>query len=196
MTLPPPPDAPPGELVAALVQKAFRRTLHRLRGTGSLLEGWVQIGVPPGSEGAVHARLEEHARLIARLDWLGSLLAIPPPPERLEAGEAPGVLLAAALGHGTPEEAGARLPRILEPRAAAALALWTQAKIPDGAGADAHLHWEGRVLAVEIAAPRAADFEWWDQRYGGFALRREPHALRMRPGCFAPDEAEAAGAAD
>ena len=88
-------------LLKGLLSKTFRTTLHRLRGLRALLGGWIEIGVPPGSEHRVHARLEEDMLLLARLDWVGTMLPAPPPCSRLEAGEAPSVLLATALGFGS-----------------------------------------------------------------------------------------------
>jgi hypothetical protein len=181
-----------------LLARAFRLTLHRLRGLRALMGGWIEIGVPPGSEPRVRTLLEEDMQLLARLDWIGTLLAHAPVAQRLEAGEAPAVLLAAALGVGTPEEAHAALPLVQEPRAALALATWLQAKAPDAVlGRDAHLRWEGRSLVVELAAPRPAELGEWEAHYGELVTRREPHALVFRPGLFAaraePDRVGAAG---
>jgi hypothetical protein len=168
-----------------LLHRAFRASLHRLRGLRALLGGWIEIGVPPGSEHRVQPRLEEDMVLLARLDWLGTMMHHAQPPARLHAGEAPQVLLAAALGLGTPEEARERLPHIVDPEAALALALWIQAKAPEATVGDGILQrWQGRSLVVELAAPRPAELAEWDAVYGHQVLQREPHLLVMRPGAF------------
>ncbi len=128
--------------------------------------------------------------LLARLDWLGTMMHHAQPPVRLHAGEAPQVLLAAALGLGTPEEAHDRLPRIADPEAALALALWLQAKAPEATVGDGILQrWQGRSLVVELAAPRPAELADWDAAYGHQVVQREPHLLVMRPGAFDPHAA-------
>jgi len=55
---------------------------------------------------------------------LVGLLEAPAPPDRLLGGDLPRLLLAAAWGLGTPEEAGTALPAGVEGRTALALAFW------------------------------------------------------------------------
>lgn len=184
-------------LLRDLLGKSFHAVLHRLRGLRALLGGWIEIGVPPGSEDRVHSRLEEDMALLARLDWIGSMMITTPPPERMEAGEAPGVLLAVALGISSAEEARARLPLIQNPRAAVAAALWLHASAPHCVlNHDARLAWEGRSLVIELTAVRPADLAEWDAAYASLILSRDPRRIVFRPGCFALQvEAEhAAGA--
>ena len=179
------------DLLRALLARSFRAVLHRLRGIRGLLGGWVEVGVPPGSEHRVRARLDEDMALLQRLDWLGSMLIHTPPLQRMEAGEAPQVLLAVALGMGSPEEARAKLPGILEPRAAVGAAVWLQACAPECAlGYDVHLRWEGRSLRIELARPHAAELAEWEASYGDLLLHREPAAIVFRPGLFSPAQAE------
>lgn len=180
-----------------LCKRALGASLHRLRGLRGLFGGWIEVGVPPGSEDRVRLKLEEDMILMARLDWLGSMLHRMPPRARLRSGEAPAVLLAAALGLGTPEEAGERLPRIQDPEAALALALWLQAKAPAvELGGDLHLSWQGRSLVVELAAPQPAELEEWLAEFGACVQHREPHRLVLRPGAFAaPAEQDGDGSA-
>lgn len=184
----PPQPSPLDEHLRRLVIRAFRTLLHRLRGLRSLLGGWVEVGVPPGSEARVPALLQEDIALLARLDWIGTLLMYPPPLERMEGGEAPTVLLAVALGLGSPEEARARLPQIVEPRAAVAAAIWLQLRVPDGVlDREVRMDWEGRslTLAVESAA-ESDDTAAWSAAYGDLLLLQESKRIVFRPGCFAP----------
>lgn len=183
----PPKPTSPDELLRALLAKCYRAVLHRLRGLRTLLGGWIEIGVPPGSEDRVRSRLEEDMALLARLDWIGSMLITTPPPERMEAGEAPTVLLAVALGISSPEEARARLPRIREPRAAVAAALWLQAQAPNCVlDHDARLGWEGRSWTIDLTTAGATNLSAWETAYGDLLLRRTPQRLVFRPGCFQP----------
>ena len=180
----------------ALLARSFRAVLHRLRGIRALLGGWVEVGVPPGSEHRVRPRLDEDMALLQRLDWIGSMLIHAPPLQRMEAGEAPQVLLAVALGMSSPEEARARLPVIHEPRAAVGAALWLQACAPECVlDCDVHLRWEGRSLRLELTRPHAVDLADWEASYGDLLLHRESSAIVFRPGVFAPAQA-ADGAAE
>lgn len=175
------------EPIRQLLARAFHSTLHRLRGLRALLGGWIEIGVPPGSEERVRDRLGEDMTLLARLDWLGSMLFLTPPLQRLEAGEAPSVLLAVALGFGSPEEARERLPVILAPRAGLALALYLQNRAPEAVlGHDLQLRWEGRSLVVDFAAPSPSGAAEPEAELAEFLLRHEPQTLAFRPGLFAP----------
>lgn len=175
-----------------LLARVFRSTLHRLRGLRALLGGWIECGVPPGSEGRVHLRLEEDMLLLARLDWLGSMMNHPLPLKRLEAGEAPAVLLAAALGLGTTEEAGARLPQVIDAEAAIALAFWLQTVAPDGVlDLDLHLQWQNRSLVIESTHRGAADLGPWRAAFSALALECEPTRIVMRPGALLPAGAAA-----
>lgn len=178
-----------------LLQRAFRASLHRLRGLRGLFSGWIEIGVPAGSEARVRLKIEEDMILLARLDWLGSMLHHVPPQARLQAGEAPAVLLAAALGLGTPEEAGEMLPRVLHPEAALAAAAWLQALAPGAElGEGIQLRWQGRSLLIEIAREQPADLEAWQAEFASAVLQRGPRTLILHPGAFAlptPSEHEA-----
>lgn len=172
-------------LLRDLLARAFRSTLHRLRGLRALLGGWIEIGVPPGSEGRVRMRLEEDMLLLARLDWLGTMMHYPLPVKRLHAGEAPAVLLASALGLGTPEEARERLPQVLDPEAAIALAFWLQAVAPDGlADHDLHLSWSSRSLVVTVKSPREASLDAWRAAFAPLALECELDRIVLRPGAL------------
>ena len=152
-----------------------------------MLGGWIEIGVPPGSEDRVHSRLEEDMALLARLDWIGSMLIATPPAERMESGEAPTVLLAVALGLSSAEEAKARLPLILEPKAAVAAALWLQAHAPHCVlDHDVKLGWEGRGLVLELRAAPASDLATWETAYGGLLQSCAAKRIVFRPHCFAP----------
>lgn len=165
-----------------LLARAFRSTLHRLRGLRALLGGWVECGVPPGSEGRVRVRLEEDMVLLARLDWLGSMLHHPQPLKLLQAGEAPSVLLAAALGLGTPEEARERLPRVPDPEMAVALALALQMLTPDGTlDRDLSLHGEEQSLVVVAAKRRPADLSAWRAAFERWTLEIEAERIVLRP---------------
>lgn len=168
----------------------MRGTLHRLRGLHNLFSGWIELGVPPGAEARVRIRQQEDAILLGRLDWIGTMQAHGPSRALLVSGEAPTVLLAAGLGLQTPEDAGTRLPRIQEPEAALAAALWLQAKAPEAMfGHDLHLRWRGRAAAFELATPRPAELDAWQSEFAEWVAQREASLLLLRPGALMPAEA-------
>jgi len=157
----------------------------------ALLGGWIELGVPPGSEDRVRLRLEEDMLLLARLDWLGSMMQHPQPLKRLQAGEAPVALLAAALGLGTPEEARTRLPQIVDPESAIGLALWLQAVAPDGRlEHDLQLQWLNRCPVLTAKEPREADLEPWRAAFAPLALECELDRIMLRPGALKENDAE------
>lgn len=98
------------DLGPQLLDRSFRATLHRLRGVRNLLSGWATLGPTENEMPKVSERLEEDRLLLGRLDWIHPYLNQPLLLEFLRKGEAPGVLFAAAMGWGTPEEAGQRMP--------------------------------------------------------------------------------------
>lgn len=172
-------------LYRALLLRAFRGSLHRLRGLRNLFSGWIEFGLPPGAETRVRIKQEEDAALLARLDWLGTMLSHGATRAQLTGGEAPAILLAAALGLHTPEEAGVRLPRIGEPEAALAAALWLQAKAPVAVlGHDLHLRWQGRSAIFELAAPRNVDLTAWQTELASWVAQQEESRLVLRPGAL------------
>jgi len=158
--------------------------LHRLRGVRGLLSGWIEVGVPEGEQGRVHQRLEEDLLLLGRLDWLRSVLHHAPPRQRILLGEAPAVLLACALGIGTPEEAGERLPIINKPEAALALALWLQMQTKVFDSASIRYGWQGDCFEVVLADSKDVKLEAWHQLYRQWIAESEPNRLMLRPGCF------------
>lgn len=130
--------------------------------------------------------MDEDLLLLARLDWLRSLLHHDPPLDRCYGGEAPMVLLAAALRVGTPEEAGTSLPDIISPEAAIALALWLQGNTTAYDSASIHSAWFGKQFEVRLSVVQDHDWTEWQARFGHLLVEQEPHRLRFRPGCFAP----------
>jgi hypothetical protein len=172
-----------------LVDRCFSICLHRLRGVRGLLSGWIEIGVPEGEQHRVHQRMDEDLLLLGRLDWLRSLLHHAPPRQRVLLGEAPAVFLACALGMGTPEEAGDRLPKILQPEAALALSLWLQIRSQAFDAASIRFGWKGNCLEVTLASVNDADLSTWSRLYGEWVVESEPHRLLMCPGAFAPQQA-------
>lgn len=167
-----------------LVDRCFSITLHRLRGVRGLISGWIEIGIPPGEEHRLRDRMEEDLQLLARLDWLRSLLHHDPPLERCYGGEAPMVLLAAALGVGTPEEAGTSMPEILSPEAAIALALWLQGNTIAYDSASIRIEWFGKQMEVRLAVTQDIDWTNWKSQFGHLVVEQEPHRLRFRSSCF------------
>lgn len=130
--------------------------------------------------------MDEDLLLLARLDWLRSLLHHDPPLERCYGGEAPMVLLAAALGVGTPEEAGTGMPDIVDPEAAVALALWLQGNTTAYDSASIQTSWIGKQFEVKLAVVQEMDWSDWQSRFGHLLVEQAPHRLRFRSGCFAP----------
>lgn len=169
-----------------LLDRCFSITLHRLRGVRGLISGWIEVGVPPGEEHRLRERMEEDLQLLARLDWLRSLLHHDPPLERCYGGEAPMVLLAAALGVGTPEEAGTLMPDIVSPEAAVALALWLQGSTTAYDSASIRTEWFDKQLEVRLAVVQDRDWSAWTRQFGHLLIDQEPHRLRFRASCFAP----------
>lgn len=153
-----------------LAGRAFTATLHRLRGVRGLLHGWAQVGVPQQDIDQLEDRFGEDLNLLARLDWLHALVANNLPLERVEGGEAPVVLLAAALGYGTPDEPRGRqdhrLPQAAQPAGALSLALWLHEAVEPSTLDRLQWRLEGGQLRVEHPQTRARDFGPWHTRYG------------------------------
>ncbi len=170
-----------------LVDRCFSISLHRLRGVRGLINGWLEIGVPEAEKPKLHSHMEEDLVLLARLDWLRSFLHHNPPLERCVGGEAPTVFLAAALGLGTPEEAGEQLPEIKDAEAALALALWLQGSTTAYDSASIQVSWPDNHLEVRLAVQQ----DWpaiklWRAQFASFLVAEQPHCLRFRQRCFAP----------
>lgn len=170
----------------SLLDHAFRVALHRLRGVQSLLVGWAEIGVQGDEAQRVRAHHEEATRQLARLEWLHGARARALPLERLAGGEAPQVLLAAAVCHATPEEAGDKLPRVLDPEAALALALWAEAQRAEGEPAEVRFRWDGMQLELRLENAAATDLTDWQARWGRFLAAQAPGTVSFRAGCFRP----------
>lgn len=173
-----------------LLDSCFSINLHRLRGVRGLLSGWIEIGVPPGEHHRVQVRIDEDLCLLARLDWLRSFLHHTPPRSMVLQGEAPQVLLACALGLGTPEEAKDRLPTIQRPDAALALSLWLQLRAEMFDSASIRTAWRGQCFEVTLACTHDPDMAPWREAFGEWAVEEEPHRLLLRPGCLADPKAQ------
>ena len=170
----------------ALLDHAFRATLHRLRGVQALLVGWAEIGVVGEEAQRVRVHHEDATRLLARVEWLHGARARDLPLERLVTGESPQVLLAAAACHATPEEAHAVLPQVVDPEAALALALWSEAQRPEGEPAELRFQWEGGTLELRMENAVPCDLQTWHDRWGRFVVEQTEGAVRFRPGGFRP----------
>lgn len=175
---------PFGQPFRDLVDRCFSISLHRLRGVRGLLSGWIEIGVPQGEQNRVHQRMDEDLLLLGRLDWLRSLLHHSPPRQRILNGEAPAVLLACALGMGTPEEAAERLPVIEQAEASLALSLWLQMRAEIFDSSSVKCDWKGNCLEVTLACANDGDLSSWRRNYGQWIAEEEPHRILMRPGAF------------
>lgn len=182
---------PLGQPFRDLVDRCFGISLHRLRGVRGLLSGWIEIGVPEGEQKRVQHRMDEDLRLLGRLDWLRSMLHHAPPRKRVLLGEAPAVFLACALGLGTPEEAGERLPLINQPEAALALALWLQMRSEAFDSASVLCAWRGDCFEVTLACANDTDISAWQRVYSQWIAEIEPHRLLMRPGGFSRHPSQA-----
>ena len=169
--------------LAALLNEAMRATLHRLRGVRGLILGWAMVGVPVSEENKLQNRLDEDLVLLGRLDWLRAMLHQPPTLERLEKGEAPSVLLAAALRLGTPEEAQETLPLITQPLASLALCLWCLAR----AGTDEQpltTSWKDGSLVVSHSGKGLPSKKWVDS-FAKYTLDHSTEGeVRFRADCF------------
>lgn len=175
-----------------LADRAFSATLHRLRGVRGLLHGWSQVGVPIQDLPQLDARFDEDLQLLARLDWLRSLLKQSPPLERLEGGEAPLVLLACAMGHGSPGESqlnrAPSIPNAIQPAGALSLALWLEEAVPYESTASLEWSFAEDSLHVHHQQARALDCASWTNRYGSLLAEGsmpEKGRLIYRRGVFA-----------
>ena len=184
-------SARPFELTDALhglADRAFRCSLHRLRGVQALLAGWAEIGTGPSDRDRLRKHQEEGHALLARIEWLHGLQGRELPLARLTAGEAPKVLLAAALLHATPEEAGDHLPQILDPEAAIALACWLQTVLANERADSGVVRstWHGGTLEVRVEPVQTAELGPWNELFGGLLLEQEDARVVFRPTCFRP----------
>lgn len=176
------------EALRDLLDRAMRAAIHRLRGGRGLLSGWALLGVPKDHESRVKDRLEEDRLLLGRLDWIRGVLRAGPRLEVILAGEAPQVILAAALELGTPEEAGDRLPRHKDARAALALALWARWAVGEEPGHEpvALEFADGALVArAQCPVPREVDATW-TARFADLLLApASAESIRFRRGLFA-----------
>ena len=171
-------------LLSTALNAAMKATLHRLRGVRGLILGWAMVGVPHGEEAKLQSRLDEDLSLLGRLDWLRAVLYQTPAISRLERGEAPDVLLAAALRYGTPEEAGDRLPDILLPQAAIAISIYFANLSEENSPFE--LGWSEGSLSLTFPHFCSPSLEW--QNCFGSLLLPEKHenTLSFRADCFRP----------
>ena len=171
----------------ALLDHAFRATLHRLRGVQSLLVGWAEIG----AGGADAPRLKRHHEdcgvQLARLEWLHGARTLNLSWQRLAGGESPLVLLAAAAFNATPEEIqGEPLPHIGTPEAALGLALWLEALRPVNETLVARFSFVEGCLQVRCENGVAVQTDAWQAEWGRFLEDRSGNSLRFRSNCFRP----------
>lgn len=116
----------PRDLCLALLDRAHRACLHRLRGTVQVLGGWATLGLPAHApDETLRERMTEVQEVT---DWLEKLwVKVQSSPTDLLHDEALPWLLAASLRAGTPSEAKQPLPNILVGEAGLALAAWAEA---------------------------------------------------------------------
>jgi hypothetical protein len=177
----------------ALLDHAFRATLHRLRGVQSLLVGWAEIGA--GGEDA--PRLKHHfvecGTQLARLEWLHGARTLDLSLARLAGGESPKVLLAAAAFNSTPEEVqGEPLPVISTPEAALALALWLEAQRPVDEPLVARFHFIDGCLSVRCENGVAVKMEAWQKQWRRhLETANADGSVRFHGSCFRPAVLEA-----
>jgi len=116
----------PRDLCLALLDRAHRACLHRLRGIVQVMGGWAALGLPATSpDETLRMRMLEVQEVT---DWLDQLWQIQrDSPTDLSHPQMPEWLLAAALRAGTPSEAKLPLPEVLVPEAGLALSAWTEA---------------------------------------------------------------------
>jgi hypothetical protein len=116
----------PRDLCMALLDRAHRACLHRLRGIVQVLGGWATLGLPTQSpDEALRLRMVEVQEVT---DWLDRLWHVQrDDPTDLNHPQIPEWMLAAAFRAGTPLEAKLPLPEILEPSAGLALSAWAEA---------------------------------------------------------------------
>lgn len=129
----------------------MRATVHRLRGVRGLITGWALIGITDAQKDGLRDRIDEDRVLLGRLDWIREALRVEPEVKTLARGEAPQVLLAAALGFGTPEEAHNAIPHTRVPVAGLALALWVH-MATNGKAADTELRVQLDTYNSELTA--------------------------------------------
>jgi len=101
--------------------------MHRLRGLCNLIGGWALLGESEGIETKIEAYMQESAILFDRAERLCILLAKVPRTKDFNDQATTSMILASALGMGTPEEAGNNLPICTSPTRSLELALALQA---------------------------------------------------------------------
>lgn len=181
----------------ALLDHAFRATLHRMRGVQALLVGWAEIGAGDGDAPRLKRHYEECGKLLARLEWLHGARALDLGLERLKSGEAPDVLLAAAGANATPEELReGNAPRILKPDAALALALWLEAQRPLEETLLVRTDWVDGCFLVSCDNAAPTELRAWHKAWGKLLHSAEDGRLLFRRNAFAPQLAEAASAGE
>jgi len=176
-------------LLLELLDRAHRAVLHQLRNARHLSRGWGRLRPGPERDARLEAAERADALQLERLDWIAARLRElhaggMPALDALAEPRAAALLLAAALGWGTPEECRARLPRIQDGRAALALALWLRIQAGPGRE-DPGLHWlSGRSLwAVQVERSAQAPPAWWIECFAGLLAEAPARkTLVLRPG--------------
>lgn len=115
----------PRDLCLALLDRAHRACLHRLRGTVQVLGGWATLGLPAHEpDETLRRRMVEVQEITEWLDTLWHLLQ--DSPTDLSHPQLPSWLIAATLRAGTPQEAKSPLPEIADGQAGLALSAWAE----------------------------------------------------------------------
>ncbi len=155
----------PRELSSALLHRAHRASLHRLRGVIQILGGWATLGTPEPADEKIRVRLQEAQILSDRMNLLWQL-QLEQNPDLTDPNIAPAIL-AGAMRAGTPEEAGSRLPITQShPIAFMALSAWLESTIGECAFPKIQLSLEDSELvrARVNGQPLSTPDSWlWEQ---------------------------------
>jgi len=173
----------PRELSSALLYRAHRASLHRLRGVIQILGGWATLGTPEPADEKIRVRMQEAHTLSERLDLLWHLQS-EQHPDLTNPIIAPAIL-ASALRAGTPEEAGARLPvPQSHPIAFLALSAWLESTIGECALPEVQLtnqNSEG-VRARVNGQPLNTPDPWLWEQFGSYLRPEKDSSSEMATG--------------
>jgi hypothetical protein len=115
----------PRDLRLALLDRAHRACLHRLRGAAQVLGGWATLGLPAqDGEETLRSRMMEVQQVTEWVDELWHIQAQPLP--NLCRDDLIPWLLAATLRAGTPQEAKDPIPVFKQAEAGLAFCAWLE----------------------------------------------------------------------
>jgi hypothetical protein len=164
----------------SLAKLGFRTTYHRLCGVRGVIAGWIEIGIPEEQQARLLVNLAQEQELFLRLDVMHQACIETLSTYDAMRGDKPEIFLAAALKLGTPEEGAELMPRVHEPKAALALAVWLLERNCEDNAVQARLKIIDGVMTATISESNRDSAPTWPHELADFITSESAFKL-----CFA-----------